>query len=93
MDMHSKLLEELIYERVRLHVDLCELLDFERDLNESIDRAMKSCGVDEPSAGDLGRRFLERAWRRIEEEWERERAVSGDCPLCEGVYQCPQGAA
>ena len=93
MDLHSKLLEELIYERVRLHVDLLELIDFERDLNDSIDRAMKACGVAEPQAGELGRRYLDLAWRRIETEWEQERRRGPDCPLCEGPYQCPPGMA
>lgn len=93
MDMHSKLLEELIYERVRLHVDLCELLDFERDLNESITRAMKASGIADPQVSDLGRRYLEQAWHRIEVEWERERAMGDDCPLCAGPYQCPAGVA
>jgi hypothetical protein len=93
MDMHRKLLEELIYERVCLHVDLSELLDFERDLNESIERAMKACGVEDPHADDLGRHYIEMAWRRIEADWERERSGGDECPLCDGIYQCPSGMA
>ena len=92
MDMNAKLLEELIYERVRLHVDLLELIDFERELNDSIERAMRQCGIDEPRDDDLGRRYLDLAWQRLEAEWRQERTREDECPLCEGPFQCPANA-
>ena len=82
---------EYQFARVKLHVDLCELLDFERDLNDGIGRAMRACGVDETDSRNLGRRYVEAAWRRIEEEWERERSAPDDCPMCQVPFHCPVG--
>ena len=42
MEWETRLLEELVYERVRLHVDLLELIDFEKDLSQSITRALRA---------------------------------------------------
>lgn len=93
MDLNAKLLEELIYERVRLHVDLLELIDFQRELEDSIARAMRACGIDGSQDRQLGERYLDLAWRRIEAEWRQERSGEEDCPLCEAPYQCPAGVA
>lgn len=91
MEWHTKLLEELVYERVRLHVDLLELVDFERDLDESIGRAMRECGIEDARAPEVARTYVALAWRRIEQEWTSGRASDWrDCPLCEAPFECPR---
>jgi hypothetical protein len=79
----SALLEELIYERVRLNVDLLELVDFERDLAESIERALAACGAEEDRER-LASEYLERAWTRLERDWRAARESDDhlQCPLC-----------
>lgn len=92
MEWRHRLLEELVYERVRLHVNLAELIEFERDLGESIARALKACGREGLEQQELARRHLDRAWQRLEEEWEAERRRDSEwaeCPLCEAPYDCP----
>ena len=90
MDWQSRLLEELVYERVRLHVDLLDLIDFEKDLSESIARALRASGTDPNQEDRLARRYVERAWKRLEEEWTRQRSSEwADCPLCEAPFECP----
>ena len=76
-------LDELVYERVRLNVDLLELVDFERDLAASIERSLAACGASE-DRDRLAREHLERAWVRLESEWRQEREAAADlqCPLC-----------
>ncbi|HWM84424.1 MAG TPA: hypothetical protein VNO33_01275 [Kofleriaceae bacterium] len=92
MDWQQRLLEELVYERVRLHVDLLDLIDFERDLCESIARALRASGTDPSEEEAVARSFVQRAWRRLEQEWMRERSVEWtDCPLCEAPFECPTG--
>ena len=41
--LERKILEELIYERVRVAVDMCRLMEFELDLASSIERALSAC--------------------------------------------------
>ena len=91
MEWETRLLEELVYERVRLHVDLLELIDFEKDLSQSITRALRAGGIDRDEEDATARRYIERAWRRLEEEWTRERGTdwNHDCPLCEAPLACP----
>ena len=90
MEWHARLLEELVYERVRLHVDLLDLIDFERDLCESIARAFPA-GDREPGQDEaVAHTLIDRAFRRVEQEWRRERAASSLlCPLCELPFDCP----
>jgi thioesterase domain-containing protein len=78
------LLEELIYERVRLNVDLLELADFERELAASIEQALAACGARE-DRDRLAREHLDRAWTRLERDWSTAREAPDDplqCPLC-----------
>lgn len=90
MEWQDRLLEELIYERVRLHVDLLDLVDFERDLCRSITRALRAGGADPREEDVLARRYVERAWERLEEEWTRYRKSEfAECPLCEAPVECP----
>jgi hypothetical protein len=92
MDWQNLVLEELVYERVRLHVDLLDLIDFERDLSQSITRALRASGTDPAQEDALARCYIRRAWRRLEEEWTRQAAGEWtDCPLCESPLACPDG--
>jgi hypothetical protein len=94
MEWQQKLLEELIYERVRLHVDLLDLIDFERDLCDSIKRALGAAGSDPSEEDAIARRYVDRAWARLQQEWERERAADQTgCPLCEAPLECPDAPA
>lgn len=70
--LERRILEELIYERVRLSLDLVELLAFEADLSASIDRALQSCAASKDERNELSLRFLERAWERLSAEVQAE---------------------
>ena len=93
MDLNARLLEELIYERVRLHVDLLELIDFQRELEDSIAGAMRACSGDGQHDPGLAARYLDLAWRRVETEWRAERSREEECPMCQPPYECPVGVA
>ena len=93
MDLNARLLEELIYERVRLHVDLLELIDFQRELEDSIAGAGRACGGGGQHEPGLAARYLDHAWRRVEAEWRAERSRDEECTLCQPPYQCPAGVA
>ena len=92
MDWNQRVLEELIYERVRVHLDLAELLDFERDLDESIGRALRQAGLPPAEARALTRRHITAALRRIEEDGRRAGEADG-CPLCAAPLECPPALA
>jgi len=66
--LERKILEELIYERVRVSVDLCELMAFELDLSASIERALSTCAESPGERSDLTLDYLQRAWERVSEE-------------------------
>lgn len=68
MGLERKILEELIYERVRVAVDLCELLDFEEDLAASIERALTQCAKSPDERSQLALKYLNRAWERLGHE-------------------------
>jgi hypothetical protein len=72
--LDKRILEELIYERVRLSVNLCQLVIFEQDLEKSIHRAMsaRAGGLQEQEA--LAREYIDKAWRRVQAEWEQLRS-------------------
>jgi hypothetical protein len=76
--IEKKILEELIYERVRLTLDLCELLDFEADLTRSIERALDSCAGTPADKGQLTLTYLHRAWERLGREALQAMATGGD---------------
>lgn len=88
-DLERRILEELVYERVRLNVNLCELLWLEQDLEASIERALEACARSTEEKKELTRRYMEGAWRRLEEEWRGAGEDADDepepCPLCEGA--------
>ena len=88
----DKLLKELIYERVMLHIDLMELMEFEKELSDGIERAMRESGVTPVQQQTRAHEYLEEAWQRVEREWDglHEEPASWDrCPLCEGPFECP----
>jgi hypothetical protein len=66
--LERRILEELIYERVRVSVDLCELMAFELDLSASIERALAGCVESPGERSDLTLDYLQRAWERVSEE-------------------------
>lgn len=87
VDWKTSVLEDLVYQRVRQHVDLLSLIEFEQDLGDSIEHALSESGGAESEADTMGRRLLDVAWRRLEEEWREIR--DAECPLCAAPYQCP----
>jgi hypothetical protein len=66
--LDRKILEELIYERVRLTVDVCEVLAFEADLANSIERALQGRAGSDDDRSQLTLDYLQRAWERVTEE-------------------------
>lgn len=86
--MAQRLLEELIYERVRTQVDILALGWFESDLDTSIRRVMASLDArapaGEPPSEVMAATLVDRAWRRVTGEWQSRRGLpADDCPLCE----------
>jgi hypothetical protein len=96
-ELAAKLLEELIYERVRAHVDLLELGLFEADLDLSIRRVLAELDratvpsaadpEDEPPSAILATALIDRAWARVVSEWESRQSdddddLDDDCPIC-----------
>lgn len=67
-DLERRILEELIYERVRVTVDLCELMAFEMDLAASIERALVTVRGSPGERSDLLLDYLQRAWARLTDE-------------------------
>jgi hypothetical protein len=68
--MEQRILEELIYERVRVSVNLCQLVICEQDLDKSIQRALRTCGGTSEERESMARTYIEAAWRRVEREWK-----------------------
>ena len=72
-NLEHKILQELIYERVRVSINLCQLVVFENDLDRSIKRAIESCPEPSEQRARLARQYVDEAWQRIEEEWDELR--------------------
>jgi hypothetical protein len=64
----DRLLEELIYQRLRMSIDLYELGTFREELSSTIERALARQHRPTQDRGDLTMRFLNRAWDRLGEE-------------------------
>lgn len=77
-DLDKRILEELIYEKLRLTVDLCELLHFEEDLATSVERALERCARSPAERASLSLAYLERAWKRVVEEVQHEMVAGLD---------------
>lgn len=82
--LDRQILQELIYERVRVSINLCQLVIFEQDLDKSVRRALESCGEQGEARRALVRRYIDDAWHRIEHEWARLR---DDSALWESGWQ------
>jgi hypothetical protein len=65
VSLDHRILEELVYERLRLALDMCALVDFEEDLSASIDRALRRCARDPVERSDLSMEMLHAAWDRL----------------------------
>jgi hypothetical protein len=81
------LLEELIYERVRRHLDMLELGWFEADLDAAIQRVSAQleaeAEADAAPASVVAAALIDRAWKRVEEEWRDHRGtIKDDCYVC-----------
>ncbi len=83
--IEQRILQELIYERVRASVNLCQLVVLEQDLDRSIERVLLTrphikLPDQEGVTQSLARVYVEQAWRRLEEEW---RQLRHDINVCD----------
>lgn len=81
-NIEQRILDEMIYGRVRATVNLCQLVIIEQELDEHIQRAVSGmapgmgAGRLQPAA--LAREHLQRAWQRLESEWQTLREDLAD---------------
>ncbi len=61
---YDRILEELVFERVRASVRMCELLVFQRDLDGSIERVLSAHEVGDAREA-LRRHAIDAAWQRL----------------------------
>lgn len=73
LGIETKILQELIYERVRQSVNLCQLVILEQELDKSIRRAMGGHAGSGQSPDALARGLMNEAWQRLEREWDELR--------------------
>jgi hypothetical protein len=66
--LEQRILEELVYERVRVNVNMCELMTFELDLSASIERALTACARSPDERSTLTLDYLQSAWERVTED-------------------------
>jgi hypothetical protein len=75
-NIEQRILEEMIYDRVRATVNLCQLVILEQELDENIQRAIGRTDADAdgdtvlPEPAALARAHVQRAWLRLEREWQ-----------------------
>ena len=75
-NIEQRILDEMIYDRVRATVNLCQLVILEQELDENIQRAIGGMGPDIdasaalPEPAVLAREHVQRAWQRLEREWQ-----------------------
>jgi hypothetical protein len=82
-NLDQQILEELVYERVKLAVDLYDLLSFEEDLDQSIQRALERVGEQTTVDEHLARKLIDAAWDRLSRDLDALREVpEPDCELC-----------
>ena len=78
MELDRRILEELIYERVRVAVNLCQLVIFEQDLDKSIQRVLSRCD-DGGEGHTMAHEYIDKAWLRLQDEWcEMRTCFDGD---------------
>ncbi len=66
-NLRERIIEELIYERVQLDADLQELLELERDLGDSLRRAIAEAAPPDEAVA-LTDRCIARVFRRMAAE-------------------------
>jgi hypothetical protein len=74
--LDRRILEEMIYERVRVSVNLCQLVMLEQDLDRSIHKALTAGDATDSEREALARELVDKAWQRIEAEWDELRRDS-----------------
>jgi hypothetical protein len=82
--MEQRILDEMVYGRVRSSVNLCQLVILEQELEDTIDRAMSPRNGAAAAGGAvaaggaaaagktpcaLAREYVQRAWERLAREW------------------------
>jgi hypothetical protein len=89
MEWQTSLLQDLIYERVRQHVDLVSLAELQHEIAESIERVLPDERIAMGEAEVASRQLLDETWERLEREWQQVRGA--DCPMCAefGVGRIP----
>jgi hypothetical protein len=80
MDWQTNLLQDLIYDRVRQHVDLVSLAELEHEIADSIERELPAERVAFGEADSASRQLLDDAWERLQREWQQVRGA--ECPMC-----------
>jgi hypothetical protein len=86
------LIEELVYERVRLDADLLRMRDLDLELAAGVKRALDGVRGTPAELARLMDRSIERACIRVAAELVEEREApspTDDCPLCERPLACP----
>jgi len=86
MYWNTRVLEDLVYDRVRQHVDLVSLVELEHELADYVERALELGTAGSAEANSLSYQLLEDAWERLEADWRRIR--DADCPLCAELNEC-----
>jgi hypothetical protein len=76
--IEQRILDELIYDRVRASVNLCQLVIIEQELDESIQRAIRDTDAPGTRPAELAREHVQRAWQRLEREWSTLREDLAD---------------
>ena len=66
--LDRRILEELVYEHVRVTVDLHELEQFEADVRASLSRALRDSAASPRERPRLLDRCLRLAWARVQRE-------------------------
>jgi hypothetical protein len=66
--LDERIVEELVFARLRFAVDFCELLTFQEDLSASVERALSRTSRSESERADVTMRYLLRAWDRLGDE-------------------------
>jgi hypothetical protein len=89
-NLDQQILEELVYERVKLAVDLYDLLAFEEDLDLSIQRAVERLGGPAALDDNLARTLVDAAWVRLSRDLEAMRdGQEPGCMLCQHEKPAP----
>jgi hypothetical protein len=88
INLEKRILEELIYERIRVSINLCQLVIFESDLEKSIERALMKYPGTAYQRGALARELVDDAWSRVEGEWEKLRDNLAGHINCDDCDHC-----